>query len=46
MKPLKVENQKEIFAYVVKGKIKNVHTSNDTTLTIFESLYKEFAFGR
>ena len=40
------EQQKQIFSRCVGGKIRNVHTKNDTTLSIFQKLYGQEPIGR
>ena len=44
--PQKQKEQKETFIQAVSGKISNVHTLNDTTLSMFETIYKNYAIGR
>lgn len=42
----KQERQRDKFKDIVNGRICNIYTSNDTTLSAFNYLYKEQSIGR
>ena len=46
IKTSKLDFQKQMLTDVVSGRIRNVHTKNDTTLITFQTIYGQRAIGR